>query len=138
MSERTILVIEDDPLNRKLVHALLSLGGYRVLEAGSAEDGLALARENPPDCILMDIRLPGMDGLSATRLLKQDATLRTIPVIALTAFAMSGDEQKAIEAGLRRLHHQAHRKRALHGRGADAPAARGAPRGRGERARSHR
>jgi two-component system cell cycle response regulator len=99
MKERSILVIEDDPLNRKLVHALLSFGGYNVLEAGSAEEGLALAREKTPDCILMDIRLPGREGMSAMRLLKQDPALRTIPVIALTASAMSGDEEKAIEAG---------------------------------------
>lgn len=99
MRERAVLVIEDDPLNRKLVHALLSIGGYRVLEAGNAEEGLAIAREKSPDCILMDLRLPGMDGLSATRLLKQDPALKTIPVIALTAYAMSGDEQKAREAG---------------------------------------
>lgn len=99
MTERTILVIEDDPLNRKLVHALLTLGGYRVREAGTAEEGIALAREAAPDCIVMDIRLPGMDGMSATRVIKQDAALQGIPVIALTAFAMSGDEQKALAAG---------------------------------------
>lgn len=99
MKVRSILVIEDDPLNRKLVHALLSFGGYNVLEAPTAEEGIALAREKLPDCILMDIRLPGMDGLSATRELKQDPALRGIPVIALTAYAMIGDEAKAIEAG---------------------------------------
>ena len=99
MRERAVLVIEDDPLNRKLVHALLSFGGYRVLEAGTVEEGLAIAHEKSPDCILMDLRLPDMDGLSATRLLKQDRDLRTIPVIALTAFGSSADEQKAREAG---------------------------------------
>ena len=98
-TERKVLVIEDDPLNRKLVHALLSFGGYAVIEAGTAEAGIAMAREMRPDCIIMDIRLPGMDGMSATRVLKQDPLLRTIPVIALTAYAMSGDEEKAIEAG---------------------------------------
>jgi two-component system, cell cycle response regulator len=99
MKKRTVLVIEDDPLNRKLVHALLSLGGYAILEAADAEAGLAIARENPPDCIIMDLRLPGMDGFGATRLLKQDPVLKAVPVIALTAFAMGGDERKAIEAG---------------------------------------
>ena len=99
MNERNVLVIEDDPLNRKLVHALLTIGGYRVHEAGTAEEGIALAREELPDCILMDIRLPGMDGLDATRLIKQDPALQGVPVIALTAFAMSGDEQKAVAAG---------------------------------------
>jgi two-component system, cell cycle response regulator len=99
MRERAVLVIEDDPLNRKLVHALLSIGGYKVLEAGNVEEGLAVAREKSPDCILMDVRLPGTDALSAMRLLKQDHDLKTIPVIALTDFATSGDEQKAREAG---------------------------------------
>jgi two-component system, cell cycle response regulator len=99
MNERHVLVIEDDPLNRKLVHALLTIGGYRVREAGTAEEGIALAREEVPDCIVMDIRLPGMDGLGATRLIKQDPALKGVPVIALTAFAMSGDEQKAAAAG---------------------------------------
>jgi len=99
MKARTVLVIEDDPLNRKLVHALLTLGGYTVLEAASAEEGLSAAQEHLPGCIVMDIRLPGMDGLAATRLLKRDPAMRAIPVIALTAFAMSGDETSAIEAG---------------------------------------
>ncbi len=99
MKARTILVIEDDPLNRKLVHALLTFGGYTVLEASTAEEGLSLAAETLPDCIVMDLRLPGMDGLAATRRLKGDASLRAIPVIALTAFAMTGDEGRAIEAG---------------------------------------
>ncbi|HTO21487.1 MAG TPA: response regulator [Spirochaetia bacterium] len=99
MKARTILVIEDDPLNRKLVHALLTFGGYTVREASTAEEGLAAAKESPPDCVVMDIRLPGIDGLSATRALKSNPALRGIPVIALTAFAMSGDEARAIEAG---------------------------------------
>jgi len=99
MKARTILVIEDDPLNRKLVHALLTFGGYTVREASTAEEGLSAAQDSPPDCVVMDIRLPGIDGLSATRTLKSNPALRGIPVIALTAFAMSGDETRAIEAG---------------------------------------
>jgi len=99
MKTRTILVIEDDPLNRKLIQSLLTFGGYTVVEASTAEEGLTAAQQHLPDCIVMDIRLPGMDGLQATRRLKSNPGLRSIPVIALTAFAMSGDEARAIEAG---------------------------------------
>lgn len=94
-----VLVVEDTPANMKLVSMLLGKAGYRVLQANNAGDGIALARECAPDLILMDIQLPGMDGLEATRLLKQDAATRSIKVIALTAFAMKGDEEKMIAAG---------------------------------------
>jgi CheY-like chemotaxis protein len=99
MNSRTILVIEDNDLNMKLVKSLLKLGKYTALEAMDAETGIRLARESKPDLILMDIQLPGMDGLTATRVLKQDATLEGIPIIALTSHAMEGDEQKARDAG---------------------------------------
>ncbi|MDO8932656.1 MAG: response regulator [Rhodocyclaceae bacterium] len=94
-----VLVVEDTPANMKLVSMLLGKAGYRVLQANNAGDGIALAREYAPDLILMDIQLPGMDGLEATRLLKQDAATRSIRVIALTAFAMKGDEEKMMAAG---------------------------------------
>ncbi len=96
---RRILVVEDDEMNMKLVRALLTLGNYEVLEARDAEKGIAMARAHMPDLILMDIQLPGMDGLGATRIIKSDQSLKCIPVIALTAFAMQGDDRKAIEVG---------------------------------------
>ncbi len=99
MRDETILIIEDDDLNLKLVESLLELGRYRVLKAMDAETGISLMREHSPDLVLMDIRLPGMDGLQATRLIKQDPELRDIPVIALTAQAMVGDEADALRAG---------------------------------------
>ena len=97
--ERTILVIEDDHLNMKLMRGLLGLGGYRMLEAAEAETGLRMAAEHRPDLILMDVNLPGLDGLSATRRLKADPELAAIPVIALTGLAMEGDREKALDAG---------------------------------------
>ena len=99
MAAKTVLVVEDNDLNLKLVKRLLQLGSYQVLEAQDAEKGIQLAGEHLPDLILMDIQLPGMDGLSATRLLKKDDALKNIPVIALTSYAMQGDEEKAMEAG---------------------------------------
>ena len=99
MGKEKILVIEDNALNLKLVRSLLMLEDYEVLEADNAETGIQLAKEQLPDLILMDIQLPGMDGLSATRQLKADPDVTGIPVVALTAYAMLGDEQKALEAG---------------------------------------
>ncbi len=94
-----ILVVEDNPTNMKLVVMLLGRGGYTVIKAMDAEAGLALARTEQPDLILMDIQLPGMDGLAATALLKADEATRAIPVIALTALAMKGDEERILAAG---------------------------------------
>jgi CheY-like chemotaxis protein len=99
MANEKILVIEDNALNLKLVRSLLMLEDYEVVEADNAETGIQLAKEQHPDLILMDIQLPGMDGLSATRQLKADPDVNGIPVVALTAYAMLGDEQKAFEAG---------------------------------------
>ena len=95
----TILVIEDNPANMKLAVFMLESGGYSVLTALDAEAGLALARREHPDLILMDIQLPGMDGLTATVELKRDERTRAIPVIALTALAMRGDEARIRAAG---------------------------------------
>lgn len=94
-----VLVVEDNPTNMKLASLLLEHAGYRVLRAENAVDGIALAREQHPDLILMDIQLPGMDGLEATRLIKADEALRGTKVVALTAFAMKGDEQRVLAAG---------------------------------------
>jgi CheY-like chemotaxis protein len=98
---KSVLVVEDNELNMKLLQHLLTVGEYQVLKATTAEEGLALARENRPDIILMDVQLPGMNGLDATRLIKADPAMCMIPVVALTSFAMSGDEEKAYDAGCR-------------------------------------
>ena len=95
----TILIVEDNPANMKLAVFLLQHAGYAVLSAADAETGVTLAREQRPDLILMDIQLPGMDGLAAIALLKQDAATRAIPVVALTALAMKGDEERIRNAG---------------------------------------
>ena len=94
-----ILVIEDNPANMTLATFLLESAGYTVLSATDAETGLTLARDEHPNLILMDIQLPGMDGLEATALLKRDDATRAIPVIALTALAMKGDEERIRAAG---------------------------------------
>jgi CheY-like chemotaxis protein len=98
MGER-ILIVDDNPTNLKLVAVLLSAEGYEVRTAADAEEALAeLARERPR-LILMDLQLPGMDGLTLTRRLKADPATQDIPILALTAYAMKGDEQKARDAG---------------------------------------
>ena len=94
-----ILVIEDNAANMTLAALVLQSAGHSVLSATDAETGLTLAREEGPDLILMDIQLPGMDGLAATALLKRDSATRAIPVIALTALAMKGDEERIRAAG---------------------------------------
>lgn len=99
MKNKTILVIEDNELNMKLVRSLLRIGGYNILECADAETGIQVARKHLPDLILMDIQLPGMDGLEATQIIKNDPRLQHIPIIALTSYAMRGDEEKSLEAG---------------------------------------
>jgi two-component system cell cycle response regulator DivK len=94
-----ILVVEDNPTNLKLTVSLLGTAGYTVISAADAEAGLAMARDEQPQLILMDMHLPGIDGLQATALLKQDDATRAIPVIALTALAMKGDEERIRAAG---------------------------------------
>jgi two-component system, cell cycle response regulator DivK len=94
-----VLVVEDNPANMKLATFLLESAGHVVLTATDAEAGLTLAREQKPNLILMDIQLPGMDGLEATGLLKADNATREIRVIALTALAMKGDEERIRAAG---------------------------------------
>lgn len=97
--KKEILIVEDNPANMKLASFLLEHAGYGVLQAGNAVEGIALARAHFPSLILMDIQLPGMDGLEATRIIKADALLRGIKVVALTAFAMKDDEQRILAAG---------------------------------------
>jgi two-component system, cell cycle response regulator DivK len=95
----TILVVEDNPANMKLIVFVLQHAGYTVISAADAEAGLTSARQDRPDLILMDVQLPGMDGLAAVALLKRDEATRAIPVIALTALAMKGDEARIRAAG---------------------------------------
>jgi len=94
-----VLIVEDNPANMRLAVFLLESAGHTVLSAANGEAGLAVARRERPDLILMDIQLPGMDGLQATALLKRDEAMRAIPVIALTALAMKGDEERIRTAG---------------------------------------
>jgi two-component system cell cycle response regulator DivK len=95
----TILIVEDNPTNMRLAVFLVERAGHSVLTATDAESGLTLAREQKPNLILMDIQLPGIDGLAAISLLKRDESTRAIPVIALTALAMKGDEERIRAAG---------------------------------------
>jgi two-component system cell cycle response regulator DivK len=99
MANELILIVEDNEKNRKLARDVLTHQGYRVAEAESAEDGLALVARERPRLILMDIHLPGIDGIEALRRLRADAATRTIPVIAVTASAMTHDRQKILAAG---------------------------------------
>ncbi|MGZ8710898.1 MAG: response regulator [Thermoanaerobaculia bacterium] len=100
MSARNILVVEDNDMNMQLVEFLLEEGGYDIVKATSGEEALLLAREGAaPDLILMDIHLPGMDGLSVVRAMKGDARTAAIPILALTAHAMRGDRDRVLEAG---------------------------------------
>jgi two-component system cell cycle response regulator DivK len=94
-----VLVVEDNAANMTLATYLLESAGHTVIRATDAETGLTLARQEQPDIVLMDIQLPGMDGLQATAFLKQDEATRRIPVIALTALAMKGDEERIRAAG---------------------------------------
>ena len=96
---RTVLIVEDNELNMKLFHDLLDAHGYQTLQTRSGIEALKIARERRPDLILMDIQLPEVSGLEVTRWLKDDEKLRDIPVVAVTAFAMKGDEQRIRQGG---------------------------------------
>jgi two-component system cell cycle response regulator DivK len=96
---KTVLIVEDNELNMKLFHDLLEAHGIQTVETRHGNNVLDLARERRPDLILMDIQLPEVSGLDVTRWLKEDKELQSIPVIAVTAFAMKGDEQKIREGG---------------------------------------
>ena len=99
MTHKRILIVEDNLMNLELATDLLELEGHEVLQARSAEEGIVSAKTHQPDLILMDIDLPGMNGLTATRKLKQTPATEHIKVIALTAFAMKADEQRARKSG---------------------------------------
>jgi two-component system cell cycle response regulator DivK len=96
---KSILVVEDQEDNRRILRDLLTSAGYEVIEAVTGEEGVASAETHRPDLILMDIQLPGLDGYEATRRIKANPALRQIPVIAVTSYALSGDDVKAFEAG---------------------------------------
>jgi two-component system cell cycle response regulator DivK len=96
---KTVLVVEDNELNMKLFHDLLESQGYKILQTKDGMEALSLAREHRPDLILMDIQLPEVSGLEVTRWIKEDEALSHIPVIAVTAFAMKGDEEKIRQGG---------------------------------------
>ena len=98
MSKR-ILVVEDQDDNRRILRDLLTASGYELIEAVDGEQGLAAAQKERPDLILMDIQLPVMDGYEATRRIKADPASSSIPIIAVTSYALSGDEEKARAAG---------------------------------------
>ena len=99
MTQPLILVVEDRPMNAKLLRDVLRARGYEVAEAATAEDGLDIARARTPALILMDIQLPGMDGITALKELKKDESTRTIPVIAVTASVMPMERKEILEAG---------------------------------------
>jgi len=96
---RCILVVEDHEENRRIMRDLLTSAGYEMIEAVTGEDGVTLAERERPDLILMDIQLPGIDGYETTRRIKTNPALRAIPIIAVTSYALSGDDVKAREAG---------------------------------------
>ncbi len=96
---KTVLIVEDNELNMKLFHDLLHAHGYRTLQTRDGMEAMAIARDQRPDLILMDIQLPEVSGLEVTKWLKDDEQLRSIPVVAVTAFAMKGDEERIREGG---------------------------------------
>ena len=96
---KTVLVVEDNELNMKLFHDLLEAHGYGILQTKDGMEALQIARDHKPDLILMDIQLPEVSGLEVTKWIKEDDNLKSIPVIAVTAFAMKGDEEKIREGG---------------------------------------
>ncbi len=97
--DAVILVVEDNEKNMRLISDLLGVSGYTVLKAVNGGEGVETAKEKIPDLILMDIQMPVMDGLEAAKLLKSDESVKHIPVIALTSYAMKGDEEKMLNAG---------------------------------------
>ena len=99
MSEKTILYVEDNEFNRKIVRQLLARTTYRLTEAVDGEEGVAMAQAARPDLILMDVQLPRLSGLDATRQLRADPRTADVPIIVVTSFALSGDDVKAREAG---------------------------------------
>jgi len=99
VSQRTVLYVEDNEYNRKIVRQLLSRTSYRLREAADGEAALGMVREERPDLILMDVQLPRMSGLDVTRALRTDPATADVPIIVVTSFALSGDDQRALAAG---------------------------------------
>ena len=99
MATEVVLVVEDDSKSRKLVRDLLTFKGYEIIEAETGEEGVGLAQERRPSLILMDIRLPGIDGIQSLGRLRAEVATRGIPVMAMTASVMSGDRQRVLDAG---------------------------------------
>ena len=99
MSQKRILLVEDNEFNRKIVRDLLARQPYDLLEANDGEAGVAAARRDRPDVIVMDIQLPKLSGLDATRAIRADPDTAKIPIIVVTSFALSGDDKKAMDAG---------------------------------------
>ncbi|MBI1736843.1 MAG: response regulator [Candidatus Rokubacteria bacterium] len=104
MADELVLIVEDNEKNRKLVRDALQFKGYRTIETDTGEEGVRLAREHRPALVLMDIQLPGIDGITALRQLRADETTRDIPVIAVTASVMAQDRQKIVDAGFDGFH----------------------------------
>lgn len=96
---RRILVVEDQDDNRRILRDLLASAGYEMVEAVTGKEGVSMAQMHRPDLIIMDIQMPEMDGYEATRQIKANSALREIPIIAVTSYALSGDDEKAYEAG---------------------------------------
>ncbi len=99
MTGKTVLCVEDNAFNRKIVRDLLATTSYRLIEASDGEMGVATALRETPDLILIDIQMPKLNGLEATRMLRADSKTAHIPIIVITSFALSGDEKKAMDAG---------------------------------------
>jgi two-component system, cell cycle response regulator DivK len=99
VTARRVLVVEDNPLNLKLIRDVLQISGYDVIEAQSGEEGLRVAQQNPPDLVLMDLQLPGIDGTETLRRLRQGTLGPDVPVVAVTALAMAEDKEAAARAG---------------------------------------
>ncbi len=99
MSDKNVMVVEDNEKNRKLMRVVLKAKGYNIIEATTGEEALNLLKNQKPDIILMDIQLPGIDGLTLIRQIKASVITKDIPIIAVTAYAMKGDEQKILDTG---------------------------------------
>jgi CheY-like chemotaxis protein len=99
MTNKNVMVVEDNEKNRKLMRVVLKAKGFSVIEATTGEEALNILKDQKPDIILMDIQLPGVDGLTLARQIKANAVTKDIPIVAVTAYAMKGDEQKVLDSG---------------------------------------
>ncbi|MDR4507078.1 MAG: response regulator [Candidatus Brocadiaceae bacterium] len=99
MSDKNVMVVEDNEKNRKLMRVILKAKGYNVIEAATGEEAISTLQKQKPDIILMDIQLPGIDGMTLAKQIKEDKNTKDIPILAVTAHAMKGDEQKFLDCG---------------------------------------